>query len=207
MNFSKDKYGFWRQDSPEPFEYDENYKAIQKTTDAMAWLRLGFLFSVISPGECRGFLACDVGSGNGCFAKAVRGCFSSISEYDLSGDSITRDELEHTDWDIVFLTDVLEHFGQIDDLFGLHFRYVFLSFPETPSVDDWRELSEWRHFRPNEHIWCLNEDGVVRWLDDHGYETVARGNPEDAIRRPQPGLKRNISTVIARKKQATPSQN
>ena len=199
MIFLKDKYGFWRQSDPELFKYDEKYKAMQKTTEAMAWLRLGFLFSVVCPNECRSFLACDVGSGNGCFARIASKCFSSVKEYDVSGDSITRNEFEHTEWDMIFLTDVLEHFNSIDDLFALHFKYVFLSFPETPAVDDWKDLKEWRHFKPNEHIYCLNEKGIVQWLKTHGYEVIACGNPEDAIRKPQIGLNRNISTVIAKR--------
>ena len=178
IRFEKDDYGFWHQMNPEKFQYTEDYKKIQKTTVEMSWLRLGFLFSVISPTIAKKFVACDVGSGNGCFAKEASRFFEKgIRQYDLSGESISREELIKTHWDIIFLTDVLEHFESIDDLFDISFDYGFFSFPETPKVDDWKQLVNWRHFRPNEHIWCLYADGMKQWVEAHGYEVISVGNP------------------------------
>ena len=198
--FERDGYGFWRQVDPKPFSYDCGYKSAQGTTAEMSWLRLGFLLSAVSPSECLSGQACDVGSGNGCFARTVGGCFGRMREYDVAGDSISDDELYGTEWDVLFLTDVLEHFPDIDDLFRMRFRTLFLSFPETPHADDFRELRSWRHYKPDEHIWMLNGDGVVRWLSEHGCDAVAIGNPEDAIRRPQAGLDRNITTIVAKRR-------
>ena len=200
MDFKIDKYGFWRQVDPKPFQYTDDYKAVQKTTPEMSWLRLGYLFSSVSPDVCRSFKCVDVGSGNGCFAREASRFFTAgMKEYDLSGNTISDDELYGTEWDLIFLTDVLEHYRNIEDLFRIRFRYVFLSFPETPVVDDWRDLSCWRHFRPDEHIWCLNAAGMKRWLIDHGYDILSVGNPEDAIRRPQEGIRVNISTIVAKR--------
>lgn len=197
-HFEMNEYGFWRQTNPRPFVYDGRYKSSQGTTEEMSWLRMGFLLSVVPPSECLAGAACDVGSGNGCFAKTVGKCFGRMCEYDVAGESISREELLGTKWKVLFLTDVLEHFVDIEDLFGMRFEYLFLSFPETPKVDDYRLLRSWRHYKPDEHIWMLNADGMARWLAVHGCSTMACGNPEDAIRRPQEGFGRNISTLVAK---------
>lgn len=198
--FERERHGFWRQVDPEPFQYTEAYKSAQGTTTDMAWCRLGFLWSAVDPAEARMWKVCDVGSGNGCFAReASKFFFQEVKEYDVSGRSISREELESTDWDLVFLTDVLEHFSDIQDLFRIHFRHGFFSFPETPEVKDWRELKEWRHFKPDEHVWCLNEKGMREWFYQHRYTVLASGHPEDSIRRPQIGLPHNISTMVVKR--------
>lgn len=198
IDFVKDEHGFWRQVNPAPITYDEEYKAVQKTTAEMSWLRLGVLINTLNKplAEIKDWWVCDVGSGNGKFAVEANKLFNNVREYDLSGSSISEDELYSRHWDVIFLTDVLEHYINIDDLFKIKFNYLFLSFPETPDVSDWRELQGWRHFRPNEHIWMLNKDDVVKWLRDHGKEVLYTGNPEDAIRKSLYDV--NISTVICK---------
>lgn len=200
LAFRREEHGFWRQEDPRPFQYTESYKSVQGTTPEMSWCRLGFLLSAVDPVEARGWSVCDVGSGNGCFAREASKFFhKGVKEYDLSGKSISREELEGTDWDLVFLTDVLEHFHDIQDLFSIKFKLGFFSFPETPLVEDWRELKDWRHFKPDEHVWCLNMAGAAKWFKEHGYSVVASGHPEDSIRRPQPGLAHNISTLVVKR--------
>lgn len=198
IDFVKDDYGFWRQLNPDPITYDEAYKAIQKTTTEMSWLRLGVLINTLNKplAELKNWWMCDVGSGNGTFAKEAAKVFGNVREYDLSGNSISADELYSRHWNVIFLTDVLEHYSNIDDLFSINADYIFLSFPETPGVTNWGELQDWRHYRPNEHIWMLNKDGVVKWLRDHDREVLYTGNPEDAIRKSPYNV--NISTVICR---------
>lgn len=197
IEFKKDKYGFWRQSNPERFSYDESYKSNQRTTPEMSWCRLGFLASKISPDKMKCWKVCDIGSGNGVFANEASRFFKEgVKEYDLSGNSISKEELEITEWDLIFLTDVLEHFEDIDDLFKIHFRYAFISFPETPEVNDFHELQSWRHFKPNEHIYCLNLKGMIKWLNSHSYASITYGNPEDMIRASSDG-RVNISTIIA----------
>lgn len=201
MIFIKDeKYNFWKQTDPEQFNYDEKYKKQQSTTKEMSYLRLGYLLSCLNDNEIKNiknWKMCDVGSGNGIFKKVCKGFFKYASEYDLSGDTISKQELEETEWDIIFLTDVLEHFYDINDLFKIKFNYLFLSFPETPKVDSLDELKNWKHFKPNEHIWCLNFLGIEKWLNKNGYSVLQSGNPEDLIRKSD--YKINITTLIAKK--------
>jgi len=197
--FEKIEHGFWKQMDAKPIEYDENYKAVQKTTPFMAGIRIGYLLDAlkINANDLSGMVACDVGSGNGCMSQSCWPLFKRFCNYDLSGDSITADELYSTAWDVIFLTDVLEHFSNIDDLFKINFRRLLLSFPETPSdFQRQDDLIGWRHYRPDEHIYCLNAAGVCDWLEARGYYIAARGNPEDAIRK-YPPHRVNISTVVA----------
>ncbi len=196
INYLKDKYGFWKQQNPAPIVYDTNYKSIQKTTVEMSWLRLGFLLSALKepPTTLANWQVCDIGSGNGIFAREAANVFPHIKEYDLSGDTISEEELHTAKWDLIVLTDVLEHFTDINDLYRLQFKYMLLSFPETPVVTTQEELQTWRHYRPNEHIYCLHADGVAKWLQENGYTVLACNNIEDAIRKaPYPV---NITTML-----------
>jgi hypothetical protein len=84
---------------------------------------------------------------------------------------------------MVVLSDVLEHFNDIDDLFTMKWRYAFISYPETPKVETWEQLKGWRHFKPDEHIWCLNKEGMRRWMYDHGSTVIATSHFEDSIRK------------------------
>lgn len=201
INFQKDKYGFWKQENPVPIKYDQHYKDIQKTAPQMTWLRLGYLFAVFNKNvnDFSSWKVCDVGSGNGCFIKEAKKVFGYACNYDLCGDTISKEELYSTQWDIIFLTDVLEHFEDINDLFKIQAKYIFLSFPQTPQVDDWHILQEqnYRHFRPGEHIYMLNAGGVKRWMSENGYTLLAESNIEDAIRKSP--YKTNITTQIYRK--------
>ena len=197
--FSRDMYGFWKQDNPDNIEYTIEYKQQQRTDECMSWLRLGYLFNTLNipVSEYSKWTVCDVGSGNGKFAEQARRVFGTVYEYDVSGDTISEDQLYNTDWDCIFLTDVLEHFSNIDDLFRIKFKYIFLSFPECPYAEDYKDLKTWRHYKPNEHIYMLNADNVKEWLDVHGYKAKAIGNPEDAIRKSPYPI--NISTIVAEK--------
>lgn len=202
FEFFKDKkYGFWKQQNYEPFNYDSEYKNKQSTTLEMSYLRIGYFLNFINNKELKNlknWKMCDVGSGNGIFAKICKKFFGYSAEYDLSGNTISKDELEGTKWDLIVLTDVLEHYYDIEDLFRINFKYLFLSFPETPNVSNLEELSLWKHFKPNEHIYCLNKDGMIKWFEEHNCEVLGCGNPEDLIRKSERDI--NITTMIIKNK-------
>jgi hypothetical protein len=199
MNFMKDEYGFWHQTDAKPFVYTEAYKQHQSTDVKMSFLRLGWLSSVLTVDEMRQMSIVDVGCGNGVFSRSAESMFKSVSKYDVVGESITAEKLYDTAWDIVVLSDVLEHFDNINDLFAIRWRYCFLSFPETPSVNDWHSLKTWRHFKPDEHLWCLNKSGVELWMMDNHCKVITSSNFEDLIRRRWDPLYPNITTMLIRR--------
>jgi hypothetical protein len=199
MKFIKNKYGFWKQENPQPFTYTEEYKEKQSTNNDMSFLRLGWLASVFNYDGMKKMNMVDIGCGNGSFAKCAEKLFKTVSKYDVAGDSITKDQLYDTEWDLIVLSDVLEHFDDINDLFKLKFKYAFISYPETPKVDMWEELKTWRHFKPNEHIWCLNNAGMHMWLWDNKCSVVSSSNFEDYIRTRWDESKPNITSLLIKK--------
>ena len=202
MQFERDHYGFWRQVDPQPFVYTEEYKSRQSTNEAMSFLRLGWLSANLGGYDAmKSMEVVDIGCGSGEFVKHAKKFFRRAVGYDVVGDSITRGELETFRWDMVVLSDVLEHFERIDDLFALHWKYAFVSFPETPAVSDWRELcdAKFRHFKPDEHLWMMNSDGFEVWARSRGAEVVDRGNFEDAIRTRWDASKPNISSFLLKR--------
>ena len=202
-------YGFWKQVDPEPMKYTEEYESRQSTTKEMSWLRLGTFFYLTEAfmkdkyRDYQNWLVCDVGSGNGTFVREASKVFGKVCGYDLVGPSISEEELHNIHWNAVFLTDVLEHFPDINDFFKIKSDIVFLSFPECPEVENWEDLKNWRHYKPNEHLWMLNSKGVRSWLRDNDYFSMSLPgiHIEDTIRK-NPDVPHNISTVVAWHKDA-----
>ena len=195
--FKIDKYGFWKQENPSSFDYTQEYKNHQSTNAEMVYLRLGILASYF---HIKGFNAVDIGSGNNQFVRIASPHFKRLVGFDVCGESITSFELYKSMWDIIFLFDVLEHYQDINDLFKINFERIMISFPETPQVDTWEQLTTWRHYKPNEHIYCLNKEGMIKWFNEHGYNILCVNHAEDFIRRGQDTSKHNITTILARRK-------
>jgi hypothetical protein len=196
----EDKYGFWRQLDNEPFEYSVEYKQSQSTNTDMSYLRVGWIAAHFPYPVLKKMKVVDIGSGNGTFVQVGESVFGSCVGFDLSGESITKKKLDTTEWDLVVLSDVLEHFDDIEDLFKLKWNHAFISFPETPKVADSSELVGWRHFKPNEHLWCLNLAGIQKWFSDHGCRYIDSGNVEDIIRRRWDEKLPNISSILVSRK-------
>lgn len=193
------RYHFWRQRNYRKVAYDSRYVSEKShTKQDLAVLRLGWLSAHLGYENLRRMRGVDIGCGNGNFGRCADGILGSIHNYDvvLSGATISRRELDDTAWDIVFLFDVLEHFDDIDSLFDLKWRYAMVSFPETPKVCDYNELKSWRHYKPGEHLWMLNEVGCKNWFINHGCHAIASSCFEDAYRvRWDPDV-RNITTML-----------
>lgn len=195
--FSPDKNGFLRQVDPKPFDYTLDYKARQSTNAAMSWLRLGWLAAHLPYEMLKGMTVVDIGSGNGVFVKEAQSVFGRIVPYDLAGESITDQELYSTNWDLIVMSDVIEHYPDIDDLWTLAFDRALISFPERPFGTD---LRTWRHYKPDEHIYLLDANSFGCWVQVHGYEVEAAGCHEDLIRKRWDEHRVNISTFLIRRK-------
>jgi hypothetical protein len=190
------KYGFWKQTNPQPFDYSLEYKQSQSTNTDMSFLRIGWISAFLPHALIRKISVVDIGSGNGTFVNVGKNVFGSCCGYDVNGESITREELYAKHWDMVVLSDVLEHFEDIEDLFKMKWEFCFVSFPETPKVKSAIDLESWRHYKPNEHLWCLNVEGMIRWFEDHRCRVVGSSSVEDVLRRRWDDRKPNISSVL-----------
>jgi hypothetical protein len=184
--------GFIHQKDREEYYYDLEYKEKQSTNVAMSYLRLGWLSSHIPYEELREFTAVDVGSGNGEFAKCAKNHLRRVCEYDLAGDSISREELLEFPWDLAVFS---------DEFVEIPWRYAMVSFPQTPEFDSFEEMREWRHFKPNEHLWYMTGDGFVEWASTKipNLEVVGQSFFEDMIRTRWDYHKPNISTVLLKR--------
>lgn len=195
---------FIKQLAANVINYDEEYIAKPRTTEQMAFLRLGWLAAHFNYDTLRTFTAVDIGSGRGVMLPVFEKVFRAVKNYDLAGASITKKELEGTDWDLVILNDVLEHYTDIEDLFKLSWRYALISFPETPTVRDFEELKSWRHFRPDEHIYHLHEKGMREWFSAHGARVLNANNFEDILRTRWDATKTNITTMLIQREYIQP---
>ena len=191
-----DCYGFQKQvDTATTVVYDMAYKQKQSTTPEMSWLRLGWLAAHIPIRQLREFSTVDIGAGNGVFLREARKVFKSVVPYDLAGESITEQELLNTYFDLIILTDVLEHYKDVDDLWKLNFKYALISFPETPDYN----VQAWKHYKPGEHLYNLNAVSFNWWARHHDCQVLAQGTPEDLIRTRWDASKPNISTFLIRR--------
>lgn len=198
-SYEYDTNGFIRQKEHDHFPYTVEYRMKQSTNIEMSFLRLGWISSFFSYDEMQKMDVVDVGCGSGIFMNYCSGKFRRIVGYDVVGESITEKQLYGTIWDLVVLSDVLEHFDDIEDLFRIKWKNVMLSFPETPKCSNFDELSKWRHFKPNEHLYYLDLVGVKKWLKKHdGVEVIGTSNFEDLIRKRWDKGKSNISSILAR---------
>ena len=187
---------FIKQITPERIAYDENYISQCRTTEQMAYMRLGWLAAHFSYESLKQFCVVDIGSGQGIMLPVLEKACKVVKNYDLSGPSITKEELESTHWDLIVLNDVLEHYDNINDLFKLKWSFALISFPETPVVQSFDELRTWRHFRPNEHIYHLHVVGMREWVNRNNARVVKANNFEDILRTRWDETKTNITTML-----------
>jgi predicted TPR repeat methyltransferase len=193
---------FIKQVKYEHFDYTVDYKARQSTNVEMSYFRLGWLSSSIAYDEMSKMNVVDIGSGNGVFVDCAKKVFKRVCGYDLCGESISEKELMDTNWDLIVMSDVLEHYSDINDFLLLKWDYAMVSFPETPKCISFEELREWRHFKPNEHLYYLDLQGMRQWLanTEPSIEIVNHGHFEDHIRSRWNDAIPNITTVLLRRK-------
>lgn len=167
------------------YDYDyvnNSYNQYGEKGSQMAGLRLGYLVSKLGYWP-KSIL--DVGYGNGDFLKV---CKNKIESYgnDISGYLVPEgvtfvEDIFESHYDVICFFDVLEHFEKIDFVQNLKCDYIFLSLPWCHNFDDdW--FLNWKHRRPDEHLWHFNESSVKSFFEKMGYEMIDYSNIEDLIR-------------------------
>lgn len=195
-SYSYDQFGTLHQVEHDHFNYTVKYRQQQSTNIEMSYLRLGWVSAHLGYNYMKKANAVDIGCGSGMFVKCCQGKFMRMVGYDVVGDSISREELYETEWDVVVLSDVLEHFEDINDLFKMKWTYAMISYPETPRVKTFDELKKWRHFKPNEHLHYFTWESMERWLDHNNRGVRAYSMFEDFLRKRWDVNATNISTVL-----------
>jgi hypothetical protein len=204
-NYSKNADGLIYQIEKEPFTYDKNYVKERYDTYGelngyMSHLRLGYIFGTIKE---KILSVLDVGYGNGSFLKTCKKIIPTCYGFDVTGYEVPKDCIFVEDWkklevDVITFFDVLEHFDTPYIIKDLKAKHIVLSFPWCHYKSDvW--FKNWKHRRPNEHLWFFDDKNIFNFAESTGYEVINLGNVEDTIR----GLSENsenILSVILKKK-------
>lgn len=118
---------------------------------------------------------CDVGIGSGEFIKRRPNTYghdiNPVAIEWLKRNDLWANHLAefgaYTMWDVVeHIEDPWPYFRNI----GLH-CFLFISIPVFYGLGGIRTS---KHYRPNEHLYYFTDEGLVQWLDMHGFMAVDR---------------------------------
>jgi hypothetical protein len=186
-NYSKNQDGIIYQVERKPFDYtggyNNYYKEIQDSTRYTSYLRLGYIVGSI--GRIPESIL-DVGYGTGAFLQS---CESEIKErygHDISGWEVPSgckfvDNILQGHYDVITFFDSLEHMNDIEFVKNLNCNYICISVPDCHYFDDeW--FGNWKHKKPDEHLWHFNKDSLKTFMSRMGYSEVNVCNLEDITR-------------------------
>jgi hypothetical protein len=186
-NYSRNQDGIIYQVERKPFDYtggyNNYYKEIQDSTRYTSYLRLGYIVGSI--GRIPESIL-DVGYGTGAFLQS---CESEIKErygHDISGWEVPSgckfvDNILHGHYDVITFFDSLEHMNDIEFVKNLNCNYICISVPDCHYFDDeW--FDNWKHKKPDEHLWHFNKDSLKTFMSRMGYSEVNVCNLEDITR-------------------------
>lgn len=203
-NYKKHSNGVIEQIEKNPitydYEYADNYNTYGELGPRMAYLRLGHVIGSL------GFIPnsiLDMGYGNGDFLKAcsniIPNCYGTdISSYPIPEGTTFVESAFSQQVDIITMYDVLEHFEDITFVKNLPCDYVCISLPWCHyESDEW--FANWKHRKPNEHLFHFNKESLITFLQEQGYECINTTSLEDIIRKSNQKLP-NILTGIFKKR-------
>lgn len=128
----------------------------------------------------------DIGVGSGTFLKAASKYYVNASGYDINPYSIlwlnnNNMYFDIYKYDINFNTitfwDSLEHIKDpqiILDKIKIGTR-IFIS---LPIFDDINNVKASKHYRPNEHYYYFDNNGLIKWLRRHSFKLITCSNLE-----------------------------
>ena len=206
-NYKLNEDGVITQIERTPFKYNvdysSNYNTYGEVGNYMSYLRLGNIIGALNkiPESIL-----DVGYGNGSFLKActqiIPNCFGhDISNYPLPSNCTFIENITDHEFDVVTFFDSLEHFNDIEFVQNIKTKYMVISVPLCHYKDD-KWFMEWKHRKPDEHLWHFNESSLVKFMDRMGYKVITLTNIEDTIRKNKTD-EANILTGIFKNESAT----
>jgi trans-aconitate methyltransferase len=150
----------------------------------------------------------DVGCGTGAFLEAMREIQPNAKLY---GHDVSPYPLPDfirkvtpgwftSEWDAVTFFDSLEHFDDLTCIKLLRAQTVVVSLPWYHPYLGPEWFDRWKHRRPGEHLWHFTPETLARLFHRAGMRAVYVGNPEDAVRKPEPDAQGpNILTMVFRR--------
>ena len=203
-NYAKNIDGVIYQIDNACIDYDKEYVNTRyvrygELPTYMGYLRLGNIIG--SLGTVPESIL-DVGYGDGSFLKVCSDIIPKCYGYDISTYPIPNkckqvNSIVENFYDVITFFDSLEHFEDIEFVKDLKCSFVCISVPHCHyNDDDWFE--NWKHRRPNEHLWHFDKDSLANFMLRMGYSLVSSSNIEDTIRKGKEN-ESNILTCIFKK--------
>lgn len=162
---------------------DDRYNSYGEKGMQMAYLRLGYLMGSINTSISS---ILDIGYGNGDFMRAAKSLIGDVHGFDVSNypvpDNCTKvDNMFTNEYDVVCFFDSLEHFENIDFVKDLKTEFIYISLPFCHNISD-KWFKDWKHRREDEHLWHFNDNSLITFMKEQGYECLRLSNVEDNIR-------------------------
>jgi len=203
-NYAKNQDGIIYQIDKHPIDYDKTYVEKRYVTYGelptyMAYLRLGNIIG--SLGRIPNSIL-DVGYGDGSFLKVSNNIIPHCYGYDISSYPVPDGceevfDIKDKFYDVITFFDSLEHFEDIEFVKDLNCSAICVSVPCCHNFDDsW--FDNWKHRRPNEHLWHFNESSLINFMRRMGYVLISSSNVEDTIRKNKTN-ESNILTCVFKK--------
>jgi hypothetical protein len=204
-NYELTQDGVIKQINVKPFNYDIEYSdsrySIFNDRGNILNLRLGYIIGSI--GKIPKSLM-DVGYGNGDFLNCCHGVIPTLygndiqPAYPLTNDISFVDDILNQEVEVVTFFDSLEHFTDIEWIGNLNCQYVVISLPWCYNGLDDNWFQNWKHRKPDEHLYHFTEITLNNFMTRHGFEMINYCNLEDIIRVDK-SLSPNILTACFRK--------
>jgi SAM-dependent methyltransferase len=168
------------------YDYSNKYNNYGEKGKYLSYMRLGVLTGLLGRYPTS---IVDVGYGNGDFLAVCKKSIDTVYGCDLSDypvpdgcKKIEFKDIPHVDVTCFF--DSLEHFDDINVVKNLDSDYVFISVPWCHYLsDEW--FDKWYHRRENEHLYHFNEDSLIQFFSECGYDRIYTGCFEDIVRKNQ----------------------
>lgn len=188
-NYEITQDGVIKQIKVNTFNYDIEYSdsrySIFNDRGNILNLRLGYIIGSI--GKVPKSLL-DVGYGNGDFLDSCIGFIPDLygndiqPAYKLNTGIQFIDDITSKYVEVITFFDSLEHFTDIEFVKDLNCDYVVISLPWCTNGlnDEWFE--NWKHRKPDEHLYHFNEITLEAFMKRQGYEILNQCNIEDKIR-------------------------
>lgn len=204
-NYEVTQDGVIKQKIFKPYQYDKEYSDSRYSgfddRGNILNLRLGYIIGSI--GEIPKSLM-DIGYGNGDFLECCRGCIPNLYGNDIQPayplkDGITFvEDITNQEVDVITFFDSLEHFPDIEFVKDLKCKYAVISLPWCTKGFDLYWFMNWKHRKPDEHLYHFDEVSLERFMNRQGYTKINHCNLEDKVRVDK-NLNPNILTACFKK--------
>ena len=188
-NYTKNEDGVIKQIICNPYDYSVEYSdsrySVFNDRGNILNLRLGYIIGSI--GHIPKSLM-DVGYGNGDFLNSCNNSIKELYGNDVEPAYPLKDEIKFVkditsvEVEVITFFDSLEHFPDIEFVKDLKCKYAVISLPWCWGGEDEEWFSNWKHRKPDEHLYHFDEKTLEVFMNRMGYDIINFTNVEDKVR-------------------------